>query len=95
MARAPVTGWTDYDRGPRADAEERIRSAHRVIEIREKRRRVLSSRPAWINLVLQPTSSVSGAIVPTFGSAEMSALGRMGSMISLICPMKSLPRRCA
>ena len=38
MARAPVTGWTDCDRGPRAYAEERITSAHRAIEIREKRR---------------------------------------------------------
>ena len=46
VAPAPVTGWTDCDRGPQADAEERIRSAHRAIEIREKRRRVLSSRPA-------------------------------------------------
>src|SRR6266496_3819803 len=36
-------GWNDHDRGPQADAEERIRSAHRAIEIREKRRRVLSS----------------------------------------------------
>jgi hypothetical protein len=59
VARAPVTGWTDCDRGPQADAEERIRSAHRAIEIREKRSRVLSSRPAWITLALQPTSSVS------------------------------------
>jgi hypothetical protein len=33
---------------PPADAEERTRSAHRAIEIREKRRRVLSSRPALI-----------------------------------------------
>ena len=50
VARAPVTRWTDCDRGPQADAEERITSAHRPIEIREKRRRVLSSRPAWITL---------------------------------------------
>ena len=35
---------------PQADAEERTRSAHRAIEIREKRRRVLSSRPVWITL---------------------------------------------
>ena len=47
VARAPVTRWTDCDRGPQADAEERITSAHRAIEIREKRRGVLSSRPAW------------------------------------------------
>ena len=46
VARAPATGWTDCDRGPEADAEERITSAHRAIEIREKRRRVLLSRPA-------------------------------------------------
>jgi hypothetical protein len=50
VARAPVTGWTDHDTGSRADAEERIASVHRAIEIREKRRRVLSSRPAWITL---------------------------------------------
>ena len=50
VARAPVSGWSDCDRGPQADAEERTRSAHRAIEIREKRRRVLSSRPAWITL---------------------------------------------
>ena len=31
---------------PRQDAEQRTRSAHRAIEIREKRRGVLSSRPA-------------------------------------------------
>ena len=43
-------GWNDHDRGPEADAEERIRSAHRAIEIREKRRRVLLSRPAQIAL---------------------------------------------
>ena len=36
-------GGLTNDRGPQADAEERIRSAHRAIEIREKRRRVLSS----------------------------------------------------
>jgi hypothetical protein len=62
VARALPTGWTDYDRGPRADAEERTRSAHRAIEIREKRRRVLSSLPARITLALQPTSSVSAPI---------------------------------
>jgi hypothetical protein len=39
MARAPVTGWTEGDRGPHPDAEERARSVHRAIEIREKRRR--------------------------------------------------------
>ena len=50
VARAPVTGWTDGDRGPQADAEERTRSVHRAIEIREKRRRVLSSRLVWITL---------------------------------------------
>jgi hypothetical protein len=60
VARAPVTRWTDCDRGPQADAEERITSAHRAIEIREKRRRVLLSRPAWNCLALQPTSSVNG-----------------------------------
>ena len=38
LARAPVTGCTQRDRGPQADAEERTRSAHRAIEIREKRR---------------------------------------------------------
>ena len=63
VARAPVTGWTDCDRGPQADAEERTRSVHRAIEIREKRRRVLSSRPAGITLALHPTSSVSDAPV--------------------------------
>ena len=36
-------GGLTNDREPQADAEERIRSAHRAIEIREKRRRVLSS----------------------------------------------------
>jgi hypothetical protein len=50
VARAPMTGWNEHDRGPQADAEERTRSAHRAIEIREKRRRVLSSCPAWITL---------------------------------------------
>ena len=45
LAPAPVTRWTDHDRGPQADAGERTRSAHRAIEIREKRRGVLSSRP--------------------------------------------------
>jgi hypothetical protein len=59
IARAPVTGWTSYDRGPQADAEQRIRSAHRAIEIREERRRVLSSRPARTTPALQPTSGVS------------------------------------
>jgi hypothetical protein len=48
LARARVTGWTERDRGPQADAEQRTRSAHRAIEIREKRRGVLSSHPAWI-----------------------------------------------
>jgi len=50
VARAPVTGWTVGDRGPQADAEERTRSVHRAIEIREKRRRVLSSRLVRITL---------------------------------------------
>jgi hypothetical protein len=67
VARAPATGWTDHDRGPQADAEERITSAHRAIEIREKRRRVLSSRPAGITLALQPTSSVSAAATHPIG----------------------------
>ena len=44
VARAPVTWWTDCGRGPQTDAGERIISAHRAIEIREKRRRVLLSR---------------------------------------------------
>jgi hypothetical protein len=43
---------------PQADAEERIRSAHRAIEIREKRRWVLSSF-CLEYLALQPTSSVN------------------------------------
>jgi hypothetical protein len=64
VARAPATGWTDHDRGPQADAEERITSAHRAIEIREKRRRVLSSRPAGITLALQPTSRQRGRHAP-------------------------------
>ena len=38
VARAPVTWWTDCGRGPQTDAGERIISAHRAIEIREKRR---------------------------------------------------------
>jgi hypothetical protein len=38
LARAPVRGWTDRDRGSQAGAGERTRSAHRAIEIREKRR---------------------------------------------------------
>ena len=67
VARAPATGWTDHDRGPQADAEERITSAHRAIEIREKRRRVLSSHPAGITLALQPTSSVSAAATHPIG----------------------------
>jgi hypothetical protein len=46
---------------PQADAEKRTRSAHRAIEIREMRRRVLLSRPARITLALQPAPSVSGA----------------------------------
>ena len=45
-----------------ADAEERIRSAHRAIEIREKRRGVLSSF-CLDYLALQPTSSVNDAPV--------------------------------
>ena len=45
----PVTGWTNRDRGPQADAGKRTRSAHRAIEIREKRRGS-SSRPGWITL---------------------------------------------
>ena len=59
MAHAVVRGWTDHDGGPQADAEERARSAHRAIEIREKRRRVLSSRPAWVTSVCgrRPRSS--------------------------------------
>ena len=48
-------------RGPEADAEQRIRSAHRAIEIREKRRRVLSPRPALDYLAPQPPSSVNDA----------------------------------
>jgi hypothetical protein len=59
VAIPPVTGCTDYDRGPQEDAEERTISAHRAIEIREKRRGVLSSHPARITLALQPTSSVN------------------------------------
>ena len=54
----PVTGGLTNDRGPQADAEERIRSAHRAIEIREKRRGVLSSF-CLDYLALQPTSSVN------------------------------------
>ncbi len=46
----PWPGGLIVTRGPQADAEQRIRSAHRAIEIREKRRRVLSSRPAPDNL---------------------------------------------
>ena len=49
MARAPVMGWNEHDRGPQADAEERTRSAHRAIESREKRRRVLLSCLAGID----------------------------------------------
>jgi hypothetical protein len=67
VARASATGWTDHDRGPQADAEERITSAHRAIEIREKRRRVLSSRPAGITLALQRTSSASAAATHPIG----------------------------
>jgi hypothetical protein len=54
MARAPVTGWTDFRQRTRADAEQRIRFAHRAIEIREKRRRVLSSRPARVLVASSP-----------------------------------------
>jgi hypothetical protein len=44
----PWRGGLMAARGLEADAEQRIRSAHRVIEIRDKRRRVLSSSPARI-----------------------------------------------
>jgi len=44
----PWRGGLIVARGLEADAEQRIRSAHRAIEIREKRRRVLSSSPARI-----------------------------------------------
>jgi hypothetical protein len=54
----PCRGGLGNDRGPQADAEERIRSAHRAIEIREKRRGVLSSF-CLDYLALQPTSSVN------------------------------------
>ena len=70
LVRAPVTGWTDRDRGPPADAEERTRSAHRAIDIREKRRRVLSSRPVRITFRVQPTSSVSSGRPPCTPSAS-------------------------
>ena len=40
MARAAVTGWTDHDRGPKAERGNGTRSAHRATRIREKRRRV-------------------------------------------------------
>ena len=59
MARAPVTRWTDCDRGPQADAEERITSAHRAIEIREKRRRGPLVTSCLDYVALQPTSGVN------------------------------------
>ena len=67
LAPAPVTGWTDRDRGPQADAGERTRSAHRAIEIREKRRRVLSSRPGLDYLAPQPTFSVKATELTSAG----------------------------
>ena len=49
---------------PQADAGERTRSAHRAIEIREKRRRVLSSCPAWITLRGSPFHLIGDGRVP-------------------------------
>jgi hypothetical protein len=46
----PAGDGLGSDRGPQADAEKRTRAAHRAIEIREKRRRVLLSHPAQIAL---------------------------------------------
>src|SRR5262249_42871754 len=43
-------GCTDPGTTPQADAEKQARSAHRAIAIRDKRRRVLSSRRAPITL---------------------------------------------
>jgi hypothetical protein len=51
VALAAMAGWTGHDRGPLADVEERTMSAHRAIEIREKRRRVLSS--CLVPLIIQ------------------------------------------
>ncbi len=87
MARAPVTGWTSHDRGPQVDAEQRIRSAHRAIEIREKRRWVLSSRPARTTPALQPTSGVS----PSRRTRQMPAdaqnapFGAASMVMSMAC----------
>ena len=61
MARAAATGWTDCDRGPQAYAEERIRSAHRAIEIRDKRRGGPLVASCLDYLALQPPLRVSGA----------------------------------
>ena len=58
MAHAPVTRWTDGDRGPQADAEERITSVHRAIEIREKRRGPLVTS-CLDYVALQATSDVN------------------------------------
>ena len=74
VTHVPVPGWTDCDRGPQADAEERTRSAHRAIEISQKRRRVLSLRPASNNL--RPKADAGRkrrppCMLPAIGRAEL------------------------
>jgi hypothetical protein len=49
-----MTEWLGCD-GP-AGAEQRIRSTHRAIEIREKRRRGLSSHPAGLRHASPPSA---------------------------------------
>ena len=69
-----VLQWRDglnVTRGPRADGEQRIRSAHRAIEIREKRRR--APRRFLLYATLQPPSSINDASAATnaFGSPRL------------------------
>ena len=60
VARAAVTGWTDCDRGPRHTRRNGPRSAHRAIEIREKRRGPLVASCLEFTLRCSPRGYAAG-----------------------------------
>ena len=87
MAHAPVTRWTDGDRGPQADAEERITSVHRAIEIREKRRGPLVT-PCLDYVALQATSDMNSrrsAGAPGRAPRTWQPINTAGQLVIEVC----------
>ena len=87
MAHAPVTRWTDGDRGPQADAEERITSAHRAIEIREKRRGPLVTS-CLDYVALQATSDMNSrrsAGAPGRAPRTWQPINTAGQLVIEVC----------